>query len=39
LLISHLEEDEVGQLLDVITIADALITEDVAVVPDFLDDC
>ena len=38
LLIRHFEEEQKGQLLDIITIRQAVIPEDVAVVPEFLDD-
>ena len=36
LFISHLEEKEIRQLLDVIAIAYAVVAEDVAVVPETL---
>jgi len=34
----HFEEEKIGKLLDVIAIGDAVILQDVAVVPDTLDD-
>ncbi len=37
-LVSHLEEEQVRQLFDVIAIAHPVIAEDVAVVPELLDD-
>lgn len=38
LLVGHFEEQQVGELFDVVAIADAIVAEDVAVVPEFLDD-
>ena len=35
-LIRHLQENEVGELLDVVPVADAIVTEDITVVPDLL---
>ncbi len=37
-LIGHLEEQQIRQLLDVVAIAHPIVTQDVAVVPEFLDD-
>jgi hypothetical protein len=37
-LVGHLEEEEVGQLLDVVAVGEAVVAQDVAVVPEFLDD-
>ncbi len=37
LLIRHLEKEEEGQLLDIVPIGEAVIPEDVAVVPELLD--
>src|SRR6266699_4552457 len=34
----HFEEEQVGELLDVVTIRHAVVAQDVAVVPEFLDD-
>ena len=34
----HLEEEQIGELLDVIAVAHPVIAEDVTVVPEFLDD-
>ena len=39
LLVRHLEEQEVRQLLDIVAIADAVVAEDVAIVPEALDYC
>ena len=36
-LVGHLEEEQVGQLLDVIAVGEAVVTEEVAVVPELLD--
>ncbi|MGC3976092.1 MAG: hypothetical protein QM771_17155 [Nitrospira sp.] len=35
-LVRHLEEQQIRQLLDVITVAHPVVAEDVAVVPEFL---
>jgi hypothetical protein len=37
-LVGHLEEQQIGQLLDVVAIRHAVVTQDVAVIPEFLDD-
>ena len=37
-LVCHFEEEQVRQLLDVVTVAHSVIAEDVAVVPELLDD-
>src|SRR5690606_19761749 len=37
-LLVHLEEQQVGELLDVVAVADALVAQDVGVVPDFGDE-
>ena len=34
----HLEEKQVGELLDVVPVGEAVITQDVAVVPQLLND-
>jgi hypothetical protein len=34
----HLEEEKVGELLDVVAVGDPVIAEEVAVVPDFVDE-
>ena len=38
LLVGHLEEQQVRQLLDVVAVGEAVVAEDVAVVPELLDD-
>ena len=38
LLVGHLEEEQVGELLDVVAVGDAVVAQDVAVVPEALDD-
>jgi len=38
LLGGHLEEEQVGELLDVVAVGHAVVAQDVAVVPDALDD-
>ena len=38
LLVGHLEEEQVGELLDIVAIGDAVVPQDVAVVPQALDD-
>ena len=35
----HLEEEEKGELLDIVAVAHAVVPEDVAEVPEFLDHC
>src|SRR5436309_2205762 len=37
-LVRHLEEQQIRQLLDVVSVAHPVVPEDVAVVPEFLDD-
>ena len=37
-LVVHFEEEEIGELLDVIAVRDAVIAEKIAVVPDFGDE-
>ena len=37
-LVGHLQEQQIGELLDVVAVAHAVVTQDVAVVPEFLDD-
>lgn len=37
-LVGHLEEQQIGELLDVVAIRHAVVTQDVTVVPEFLDD-
>ena len=38
LLLVHLEEEQVGELFDVVAVGDAVVAQDVAVVPEALDD-
>ena len=38
LLVGHLEEEQVGDLLDVVAVVDAVVAEGVAEAPEFLDD-
>ena len=38
LLVGHLEEQQVGELLDVVAVGHAVVAQDVAVVPEPLDD-
>ena len=38
MLVGHLEEKKVGELLDVVAVAHAVVAEDVAVVPKLLDE-
>lgn len=38
-LVGHLEEEEKGELLDIVAVAHPVVPEDVAEVPEFLDDC
>jgi hypothetical protein len=33
----HLEEEQVGELLDVVAVGEAVVAEDIAVVPELLD--
>ena len=33
----HLQEEEVGELLHIVSVADAVVSEDIAVVPEPLD--
>ncbi len=37
-LVRHLEEQQVGQLLDVVAVVDAIVTQGVAEAPEFVDD-
>jgi hypothetical protein len=37
-LVGHLEKQQIRQLFDVVAVAHPVVTEDVAVVPEFLDD-
>ena len=37
-LVGHLEEQQIGELLDVVAVGHAVVAQDVAVVPEFLDD-
>ena len=37
LLVGHLEEQQVRQLLDVVAVGEAVVAKDVAVVPELLD--
>jgi hypothetical protein len=37
-LVRHLEEQQVGELLDVVAIAHPVVAQEVAVVPDLLDE-
>ena len=36
-LVGHLEEQQIGELLDIVAIAHAVVAKDVAVVPELLD--
>ena len=38
LLVVHLEEEQVGELFDVVAVRHAVVAQDVAVVPEALDD-
>ncbi len=38
LLVGHLEEDQKGDLLDVVAVVDAVVAKRVAEAPEFLDD-
>ena len=38
LLVRHLQEEQEGELLDVVAVGEAVVAEDVAVVPELLDD-
>ena len=37
-LVGHLEEQQIGELLDVVAVRHAVVAQNVAVVPEFLDD-
>jgi hypothetical protein len=37
-LMRHLEEEQVSELLDVIAVGEAVIAEDVAVIPELVDE-
>ena len=37
-LVGHLQEQQIDELLDVVTVAHAVVAQDVAVAPGFLDD-
>ena len=37
-LVVHFEEEEIGELLDVVAVGDPVVTEEIAVVPDFVDE-
>ncbi len=37
-LVGHLEEEQIGDLLDVVAVIDAVVAEGVAEAPEFLDD-
>jgi hypothetical protein len=37
-LVGHLEEEQEGELLEVVLVAEAVVAEDVAVAPELLDD-
>ncbi len=37
-LVGHFQEEQIGQLFDVVAIAHPVVAQDVAVVPKFLDD-
>jgi hypothetical protein len=37
-LVVHLEEEKISELLDVVTVGDAVVAEQIAVVPDFVDE-
>ena len=37
-LIGHLEEQQIRQLLDVVAVAHPVVAQDIAVIPEFLDD-
>ena len=39
LLVRHLQEEQVGQLLDVVAVGEAIVPQDVAVVPELLTIC
>ena len=39
LLVRHLQEEQERQLLDVVAIGEAVVAQDVAVVPELLNDC
>ena len=38
-LVGHLEEEEIGELFDVVAVAHAVVAQDVAEVPEFADNC
>ncbi len=38
MFMGHLEKEQVGELLDVVTVREPIVTQDVAVVPQLLDD-
>ena len=38
LLVRHLQEEEVRELLDVVAVGEPVVPKDIAVVPEFLDD-
>ncbi len=38
MFMGHFEEEQVGELLDVVAVGHAVVAQDVAVVPEFLDD-
>jgi hypothetical protein len=37
-LVGHFQEQQIGELLDVVAVAHAVVAQDVAVVPEFLDE-
>ena len=37
-LVVHLEQEKIGELLDVVAVGDPVIAEQVALVPDFVDE-
>jgi hypothetical protein len=37
-LVVHFEEEEISELLDIVAVGDSVIAEEVAVVPDFVDE-
>ena len=38
-LVGHLEEEEIGELFDVVAVAHAVVAQDVAEIPEFADNC
>src|SRR6266487_1127973 len=38
-LIGHLEEEQIGKLLNIVAVGHAIVSQEVAVVPEALDDC